>query len=150
MQKTILVAALLLPLGLLAGASANPTGQCVATSFVQIGPLPQAVTVPASAWGSVDFTADTFYIDDRGGAAIAQLPANTNIPGTGLPVTGYVGNNRPGYTDGNGLWVYAETNGVAGLQRGGGSVLNPTGAPVLTPDNDFPACNNASHDTLIF
>jgi hypothetical protein len=147
MQKALLLAALMLPLGLFAGASANPVGQCSDTTELIII-LPAPVTLPLSAVGGQDITASVFYVGDRGGPAISQLPANTDLPNL-IVLQGYVGNNRPGYAFGSGTWMYAETNGVAGLQKGGFSHL-PDSPLTGHSDPEIAACVTANPDALIF
>lgn len=133
MNKTLLVAALMLPVGMLAAPAlgAVTPGTCNATVFVTL-------TTPVG----------TFYIEDRGGAFVGPAQ-QVFIPGNPV-LNGYLQNNRPGYGFGSGTWIYQEGNGVPGLQRGGGSILNPLGIPVITPDNEIPACNTAVPDILIF
>lgn len=48
------------------------------------------------------------------------------------------------YLDGNGVWVYQETNGVEHLQRGGASPIVPDDSEVCTDIGDW------EPDTLIF
>lgn len=130
MKKTLMVSALLLVMA--APALGNPVGTCSSTSFI-------AITTPAA----------TFYIDDRGGNPPIGEHQEVVIPENPI-LNGYITNHREGFIFGSGLWIYQESNGVAGLQRGGGSVLNPLGIPVITPDNEIAECNTPTPDTLIF
>jgi hypothetical protein len=156
MKKTLLVSAMLLPLALVAGtAFAHPApGACSATTFLTIN-SPTPITLPFGTAGVPgnhgDITASIFYLEDRGGAAVN--PVDTTLGQVFLPsnplVNGYVSAHRPGYGFGSGTWLYAESNGFAGLQRGGFSQL-PDSPLTGVNDPEIAACVTATPDTLIF
>lgn len=75
--------------------------------------------------------------------------ANHGCNGNVIDIGGQVYIDDRDYLFGNGLWIYVESNGIAGLQSGG-AAPGPigTGLPVLGADVD--PCFHANHDTLIF
>lgn len=88
-----------------------------ATSLVAL-----AMIAPASADGAC-------------GADVTAVPVG--------PETVYLVDTGEGYANG---WIYLESNGSEGLQRGGPGALNDT--PVFIHyDSD---CDNANHDTVIY
>jgi hypothetical protein len=121
---------------------------CDNTSNVREIDLPVGVPSPGGK------TATAIYIDDRpdpnGGNALPNAPDGKSIPGDG-------------FVEGpEGTWIYLETDGLAGLQRGGISSLPTT---PLTGANDFEICQGGCatwganqiarggctiHDELIF
>jgi hypothetical protein len=50
--------------------------------------------------------------------------------------------DRGGFVGGNGVWIYLESNGVAGLQQGG--------QHLLVGEDDEDACTHVNPDTLLF
>ena len=48
------------------------------------------------------------------------------------------------YAQGNGIWIYLESNGVSGLQRGGSSPVVPDDNEICYDDSD------AGPDTVVF
>lgn len=75
--------------------------------------------------------------------AFAAPPCDGTVTeiGTG-PVIIYVDDRD--YLNGDGLWIYMESNGQPGLQRGGQSII------LGAADQEFPECQSANPDTLIF
>ena len=127
-----MICALVLPLALFAGASAArpcDNGGIIWGVLNSRGlafiPFPVGVPTPGGN------TATGLYFDDRG---------QGNLGPIGSPL---------GYLAGDGTWIYLETNGVAGLQRGGHSSL-PDSPLTGVNDFEFPACNVANPDELIF
>ena len=127
---------------LVGNVGANPSGPCLATTFLAIT-LPFEVTIDG-LYG--DVTTDTFYFDERGGPArLIDPEVPISIPLVGLSVDGYVAPlHTPGLAPGGyGTWLYAESNGVPGLQRGGSSIFDPN-------DQEYPQCSQPNPDTLIY
>jgi hypothetical protein len=56
-------------------------------------------------------------------------------------------------TQGDGTWLYLETNGLEGLQRGGASSVVPClgqVGPVETCDRELAACETSDPDELVY
>jgi hypothetical protein len=137
MQKALLVSALVLPLALFAGSAM--AGQCTSSGTVVnvlvshgLGvdgtpfiPFPAGVPTPGGN------TATGLYYDDRASGTVGPI---------GSPL---------GFAAGDGTWIYLETNGIAGLQRGGHSSL-PTTPLTGENDNEIGACVQPTPDELIF
>jgi len=98
---------------------------------------------PAS-YNRIDLPDGTIlYVEER---AVGE-PANTNppVPGSGF-VLGIAG-------EGEGTWIYQESNGVDGLQRGGTSIpCLPAEDPCLVTGVDPVNDENCGHgpDTILF
>ena len=75
----------------------------------------------------------TWYVDDRDFFGVyGDIPAPVGRPG------------QPG----DGLWIYKEANGAAGLQQGGPSAIFGSLPPPAGPGSEV--CNHASHDQMYF
>lgn len=125
MRKLLILGALLVPLALFAGADgARPCNNGGLIGLKQID-LPAGVPTPGG------HTATAVYIDDRAQGTLGPLPVASP--------TGLAG--------GDGTWIYFETNGQPGLQRGGHGQLPTT--PLTGEDVEFAACSGANPDELL-
>ena len=61
-----------------------------------------------------------------------------------IDVAGVVYIDDRNYVDGNGFWIYLESNGQSGLQRGGSSVMGPD------LGGQDPCVESTNPDTIIF
>lgn len=137
-----MMAALAVPFALVAVPAMGATAYtCDNVSNVKAIDLPVAVPTPGGKQSS------TIYYDDRPTGNIKAGPVT-------LPV-------GDGYVQGEGTWIYFETDGISGLQRGGQSSLPTT---PLTGANDFEICQGGCaswganqtnkgcsiHDELVF
>ncbi|MCA1814042.1 MAG: hypothetical protein LC624_08835 [Halobacteriales archaeon] len=100
MRSTILPGIILLLLsGMVAGVPGGASGSCLRFVDVKSVLLPIPIVTPSG------HDTQMIYIDDRPDGDVFGLPI------------------RNGVVHGDGTWVYFETNGQAGLQRGGVSDL---------------------------
>jgi len=85
-------------------------------SFVMLAPMAasQDDCVPTSVnpetYWQFDLGSQTFYIEERNSLIADLIPGSPAVPMAGL-------------LTGDGTWIYEETNGLAGLQRGGVGLL---------------------------
>lgn len=97
------------------------------------------------------------------GLVFVPFPAPVPTPGGHAATGAYVDNREyvflggpcscPGPPlRGDSTWLYLETNGIAGLQRGGASSVLPCDqvGPLDTCDHDYAACQTANPDELIY
>jgi len=99
MHALPLIALLVIP-GIAAEGLAEPL-PCLRYVSVTVVQLPFAVQTPGGN------TTSTLYLDDRPEGRVPLFPVENGV------------------LRGDGTWVYFETNGVVGLQRGGQSDLIP-------------------------
>lgn len=108
---------------LVAGTCANPSADMGCPPQCVLPPCPpDCLTVePATACGSPSILVT---VPGAGGATYVEDRGNRGPLGP-----------MPGLVDGGGTWVYRESNGMPGLQRGG---ISPLGDPDPCPDGGAP------------
>jgi hypothetical protein len=79
--------------------------------------------------------------DCNGGACLGTVTIGSGRANDPVP-TFYVDDRN--YAQGNGVWIYMESNGIDGLQRGGASPFVPNDNEICWEDSIDPP------DTLIF
>ncbi len=100
-----------------------------------IGPLPAAGADPHGSCALM------------GGVALGIVTIGSGQAGS---TTFYVDDRNELF--GNGLWIYEESNHIDGLQRGGGSILNPYDRAAGLPEDNEICWDDSTNgpDALIF
>lgn len=131
--RVLLPASALLSLAIFSSMTAATTCDAHGIAGLNVpGPGPVFVPFPTPVPTPGGRIAAGAYYDDR--------PEGT-ILGVQSPL---------GFLQGHGTWVYFETNGMQGLQRGGQSDLGLPGTPLGNPDtHEFAECSVADPDEMV-